>query len=118
MVLSPGSAEAPAGYPYKNSNNRKNRKHAGETKRPLGRREGMVGYLTCSSVEGFGGWRGVGTQQMFIRGGSAGLRSLLYTTFARKGSPFQIPLLQLTNGTPFTYLVYDFVSFLIALFFK
>ena len=56
MVLSPGSAEAPAGYPYKNSNNRKNRKHAGDTKRPLGRREGMVGYLTCSSVEGFGGW--------------------------------------------------------------
>ena len=51
-------------------------------------------------------------------GGSAGLRSLLYTTFARKGSPFQIPLLQLTNGTPFTYLVYDFASFLIALFFK
>ena len=32
MVLSPGSAEAPAGYPYKNSNNRKNRKHAGDTK--------------------------------------------------------------------------------------
>ena len=56
MVLSPGSAEAPAGYPYKNSNNRKNRKHAGDTKRPLGRREGMVGYLSCSSVEGCGGW--------------------------------------------------------------
>ena len=67
------------------------------------------------------GLGGGGTLQMFIRGGSAGPEvqplTLLYTSFARKGYPFRIPLLQLANGTPFTYLVYDFVSFLIALFF-
>ena len=36
--------------------------------------------------------------------------TLLYTIFHEKGTPFVYPLL--TNGTPSTYLVYNFVSLL------
>ena len=43
-----------------------------------------------------------GTQQMFIRGGSA-RGTLLHTIFHEKGAPFVY--LPLTNGTPFIYLV-------------
>ena len=49
---------------------------------------------------------GGGTQQMFIRGGSAPRSkhlSFLYTIFDSWGSPFVYLLL--TNDTPFTYLV-------------
>ena len=42
----------PLGIPIKIAIIEKNRKRAGDTKMPLGRREGMVGYLSCSSVEG------------------------------------------------------------------
>ena len=55
----------------------------------------MVGYFSCSSVEGSGGRGGTqqifirgGTKQMFIRGGFAGAEvqplTLLYTTFVQR----------------------------------
>ena len=60
--------------------------------------------------------RGVGTQQSFIRGGSAPpfcplpFFILLCTIFDRKVNPF-VDLLQ-TNDTPFTYLVWNFATLL------
>ena len=55
-------------------------------------------YKTYDEIPG-------GTQQMFIRGGSARGPTpyLLHTIFHEKGAPF-VNLL-LTNGTPLTYLV-------------
>ena len=51
---------------------------------------------------------GGGTQQMFIRGGSAPAvqaLTLLYTIFHEKVPLSAFVYLLLTNGTPFTYLV-------------
>ena len=61
-------------------------------------REHMGGVRVFSSL-------GVGTQQSFIRGGSAPWSTLttLYTILDRKGTLFLY--LPLANGTPFKYLV-------------
>ena len=71
---------------------------------------------TSSKVSGVRRVPPGGTEQNFVRGGSAlsyNPLTILHTIFDRKGTPFVYFLL--TNGTPFTYLfTYTFQIFLLA----
>ena len=72
----------------------------------------MLRFHTKCTFYPLGG-RGGGTQQIFTRGGSApGSTPYPFAILHEKSTPFVYLLL--TNGTPSTYLVYNFVFLLTA----